>query len=95
VKTARSAEEKTATAMSVLEKEPLGGYQWKEYWQQFKRYGNGDPDFWGRRLLDVELQKKARYVARVCNRARASRALPSGKEWGYLRAALLQVYGGL
>lgn len=92
---ALAPEEKVERAIQLLRNEPLGGYQWREYWQTFKRYGSGDPDFYGRRLMDLELQRKARYVAKVCNRARTGRALPEGKGWGHLRSAMLRIYEAL
>jgi hypothetical protein len=88
----RGAEEKVERIMNILQHESLGGYQWREYWQMFKRYGRGEPDFYGRRLMDLELQKKARYVARVCNHARTSKSLPSGRQWGHLRSAMLSIF---
>ena len=93
--TPRSAEDKTVHLMEVLQKETVDPYQWKETWQSFRRYGKGEGDVYGRRVMDPEVQKKARYVATVAHRAYLKGIVPQGKEWGYLRSAIAQVYTAL
>lgn len=88
----KSADEKTERMMAVLGTAPMGAYAWREAWQTFKRYGGGNHDLYGRRLLDERAIKKARYASRVAYRAWKGKALPAGRGLTNLRNAVRTVF---
>lgn len=94
-KTTLSVRERVERKMQTLQTMQGGGFPWKETWQEFKHLSKSHPDLHGRRLYDPKAVKKAQYVARVAYRAYARAILPEGKEWGYLRTAVTQVYKSL
>ena len=87
-----STKERVERKMEALQKAPLGGYAWKEAWQEFKHLSKSRPNLHGRRLLDEKAISKAQYVTRVAYRAWKGRSLPHGRSWGHLRTAVTQVY---
>ncbi len=95
IRPVKTPEEKTEYVMGKLQAAPLKDYQWKEYYDLFRRLAQGKPDMFGRRLMDPELETKAQYVASTCHRASLGNRLPQGNGWAYLRHAILAVYRGL
>lgn len=69
--------------------------EWEETYQWAKLLADGGADLWGQRLQTPEALAKARYVARVTRRVVLCQGLPDGKEWVYLRNAILIMYESL
>lgn len=99
------SEQRTANQMAMVEKAPIGDYRWRELAQTMRRYAAGHPDLYGRRVFSSEVKAKAKYVARVANKAyltpsesvrtdgRVVRRVPAlPKSWTRLRNALMAVY---
>ena len=91
-RTTISTKERVNRRVENLQEAPLGTYAWKEAWSEFKHLSKSRPDLHGRRLRNDKSVAKAQYLARVAYRAWKGRALPQGRSWGHVRAALLIVY---
>ncbi|MFZ0700067.1 MAG: hypothetical protein WAN74_07780 [Thermoplasmata archaeon] len=88
--------------IALLQREPVGGFHWRERAEWSRRLARGDPDERGRRLLTDAGRMDARYVARVSTIAQRRThtsegeprglSLPSPAQWSLLRAAIGRIY---
>lgn len=88
--------------IALLQREPIGGFHWRERAQWAQRLAKGDPDERGRRLLTDAGKSDARYVAHVSTLAWRGGtdkdgkpwglALPAEGQWGRVRAAIERIY---
>ncbi len=75
-------------AIRLLENDPPGGFHWRERAQWARRLLRGLDDYGRRVVLSDAARLDARYVSATCARAWQRGVLPSGRQWGNLRASI-------
>ena len=91
--------------IALLQREPVGGFHWKERAQWAQRLARGDSDERGRRLLTDAGRSDARYIAHLATLAwrggitkegeRWGHLVPLGRQWSLLRVAIERIYDEL